>query len=110
MGMAGPDIVLFVVGFVLFAGAGYALVAQGDLGGGSSPTNAYSVLYPLSKVEAGKANVPDFGSASPTIPVTLGNVTKVTVTLACNDAVPGGTFNLQVNIEPPNGIAPVSKG
>jgi hypothetical protein len=111
MGMAGPDIVLFVVGFLLVAGAGYALVAQGGLeDGGGSPTNTYSVLFPLSKVEAGKANVPDFASASLTIPVTTTNVTKMTVTLACNDAVPGGTFNLQVEIEPPNGIEPVTKG
>lgn len=111
MGMAGPDIVLFVVGFVLFAGAGYALVAQGDLGGGGSPTGAYSVLFPLSKVEAGKANVPDFGTSSVTVPVTLTNVSKVTVTFACNDVVPAsGTFTVQVNIEPPNGLEKVTKG
>lgn len=109
MGMAGPDIVLFVVGFVLFAGAGYALVATGGVGDGS-PTNVYSVLFPLSQVEAGKESVADFGSFSKAVPVDAANVSKMVVTLACTDTVPGGTFTLQVRIEPPNGLEPVTKG
>src|ERR1051325_8168097 len=91
MGMAGPDIVLFVVGFLLFAGAGYALVAQGGLNGdGGSPTNVFSVLYPLSRGEVGKENVADFASVTKTFQVAQTNVSKMVVSIACNDPLPGG--------------------
>jgi hypothetical protein len=104
MGMAGPDIVLFVAGLLLFAGAGYALVAQGGLDGGTSATGTYSVLYPLGKVEVGKENVADFGSATKTFPVNLTNVSKMTISIVCADTVPGGTFNLQIGVDAPGGI------
>lgn len=99
MRMAGPDILLFAVGLLLFSGASYALVQQGGLG--SSATGVYDVTHPVETIEVGKQAVPNFASATATFTVNATTVSKVTIVIACTDTVPGGTFRLQVQVEPP---------
>ncbi|HWH08117.1 MAG TPA: hypothetical protein VNX21_02890 [Candidatus Thermoplasmatota archaeon] len=113
MRFAGPDVILFVVGLLLFGGAGYALVAQGGadvLGEPGSPTSVYTVTFPLETVEVDSADAPSFQGATATFQVNATNVKTVIVDVQCSDPVPGGTFRLTVNVEGPNGLAgePVS--
>lgn len=105
MRVAAPDVILFVVGLVLFAGAGYALVQQegsGVLGSGGSPTGVYTVTFPLETVEVDEASVANFASANAEFQVNATNVKRVLVTIDCNDPLPGTTYNLRVEVEGPN--------
>lgn len=106
MRMAGPDIVLFVVGALLFGGAAYALALQGGMAAlsGGAPASLYEVTFTGKTIEAGKQAVSDYSSAKATIEVTEANATKVTITIACADPLPAGTFNLQIRVEAPNGL------
>lgn len=108
MRIAGPDVILFAVGLLLFSGAGYALVQQGGagvLGQGGSPTGFYDVAFPTSTVAVGEpASVPTFQGASATFQVNATNVKTVIVDVKCNDPVPGGTFQLTVTVEGPNNL------
>lgn len=111
--MAGPDILLFVVGALLLGGATFAIVAQGGpsaLGGGSSPTSIFSVSWSVASVNvsAPKA-IPDLGSSTRIdVPVTATNVTQLTFAIQCTDAVPAGApvgpFEVTMSVAPPNGI------
>lgn len=109
MRLAGPDVILFVVGLLLFSGAGYALVVQGGpgvLGQSGSPTGAYTVTFPLETVPVGEpAAAGDLASAQATFQVNATNVKTVIVQVECSDALPGGTFQLTVNVAGPNGLA-----
>lgn len=107
MRMAGPDIVLFAVGALLFGGAVYALALQGGFAALSGGANAalYDVTFTAKTIEAGKQAVSDYTSAKATFNVNESNVTKVTIRIACADPVPAGnTFNLQIRVEAPNGL------
>lgn len=106
MRIAGPDIVLFLVGLVLFSGAGYALVVQGGPGvlGSGSATGVYTVTFPLETVEVDQADVPSYQSAKAEFQVNATNVKRVLVAVACTDTVPGGTYRLTVSVEGPNGL------
>lgn len=101
MRIAGPDVVLFVVGLVLFSGAGYALVETGGLG--ASATGIYDVRYASADVELASGTIASYQSAS--VPFTLDRVglASLTIALTCTDTVPGGTYNYQVQVEPPAG-------
>lgn len=110
MKMAGPDILLFVVGALLLGGATFAIVAQGGpsaLGGGS-PTGIYDVTYATGTVDVMKQPVSDFSVATKfDAKVAQTNVTKLIIAVACTDpasALPAGGFNLRIEVTPPNGI------
>ena len=108
MRVAGPDVILFVVGLLLFSGAGYALVVQGGagvLGQPGSATGVYDVAFPLETVEVDAADVADFGSAQATFQVNATNVKRVVVLVECSETLPGGTFNLRAEVTGPNGLA-----
>lgn len=99
MRIAGPDIVLFAVGLLLFGGAGYALVVSGGLG--NSATGVYDVRHDVSEVEVGNVPVASFQTVTETFDVNLTHVASLTIVIQCTDTVPGGTFQMQVQVEPP---------
>lgn len=106
MGMAGPDIVLFVVGAVLFGGATYAIVAlDGDVGS-TSALGVFQVTYGAELTEIGAEDVASLRSATATFDLNLSAPLRAIVTVSCADgpgqigAVP---FTLQVAVEGPNG-------
>lgn len=106
MRMAGPDIVLFVVGALLFGGAAYAIATtDGGLGGNASALGIYNVDYSAKAVEVGEESVADMRTATATFDVNATAVGRVMVTIACSDpanaVVP---FSLQVQVEGPNGL------
>lgn len=106
MQMAGPDIVLFVVGALLFGGATYAIVTSDDLGGSTSALGVFQVSYTSSLVELGQETPASLRSATATFDVTQANVSALTLTISCTGATAGGPvpFNLQVTVEGPGGI------
>lgn len=113
MKMAGPDIILFVVGFLLFAGAGYGLVATGDgLGGGgqTSVLGVFQVSYVPQTVEVGSANVGDLANAETTFTVDEIDVTKVLVTVTCTGPAASLPYTISVNVAGPNGLAGQKSG
>lgn len=100
MRVAGPDILLFAVGLLLFSGASYALVVTGGLGG--SATGVYDVTYPVASTDLDPQPIANYASATATFTVNQSGVSKVTIKIACTDPVPaGGTFQLQIQVEPP---------
>lgn len=105
MRMAGPDIVLFVVGALLFGGALTAIVVtQGPeaFTGTASASGAFTVSYPLAMKElAKKAVSPSNGKAD--FDVNGSNVASIHVKLTCSDSVPGDTFALTLTITGPQG-------
>jgi len=113
MGMAAPDVVLFIVGALLFGGAVTALMVQGGpaaLGGtGGSATGIYTVDYETKTVDAAKEAVSDFSvQHKATLNMTTLNVTSIKVVIQCTDPasnVPNAEFNIQVQVQPPGGIA-----
>lgn len=117
MKLVGADIVLLVVGVVLFATAGTALVQGGYLaangGGAASPTGAYNVAYSTSELKLAAQTVADMTSADLATKVTTANVTKAVVRVDCSDSVPAGgpAFTLTVTVTAPNGLKadPVTK-
>lgn len=106
MRMAGPDIVLFVVGALLFGGAALAIASQdGDLGAPGSALGIYNVDYSAKSLEVGTQDVADFRSATATFDVNATNVGKVLVTIRCSDTANAVVpFNLQILVEGPNGL------
>lgn len=113
MRMAGPDIVLFVVGLVLFSGATYGLMTQegglaAALGGSSSALGVYQVSYTTHAHEVRTENVQNMaGTRDIAFVVKDGNITTATVTVTCSDpaaALPAG-FSLAVRVQGPNGLA-----
>ena len=110
MRMAGPDVVLFVVGALLFGGATAAIVtSEGGLGaitGGGSPTGVYTVTFATRTVDGEPADLPSFTSGEATFNVNNTRVSTVTVVVTCSDPVPAGsTFSFTVAVAGPNGIA-----
>lgn len=112
MRMAGPDVVLFVVGALLFGGASAAIVtSDGGIdaltGGGGSALGVFTVTYGTDVVEGEAQQVADFGSTGPVqFDVNNTRVSKVFVVLSCSDAAVGpAAFQVTVTVEGPNGIA-----
>lgn len=106
MRMAGPDIVLFVVGALLFGGAALAIAnTEGGLGGDASALGIYNVDYAAKSLEVGTESVADFRNAEATFEVTTLSVGKIVVVVDCNDAANTAVpFTLQVQVEGPNGL------
>lgn len=108
MQMAGPDIVLFVVGALLFGGATYAIVSSdGGLGGAGSALGVFTVTYAPSLIEVGSEQAPTLRSATADFDVNETNVLRVLVTVECSDTGPQldvVPFSLQVRVEGPNGL------
>jgi len=98
MRMAGPDILLFAIGVVLLAGAAFAIIQDGGL----SPTSAsgtFDVAFETSEATESAT----FATGDTTFTVDETATSKLTFTLACNDAGAGtpGAFNMQVTITGP---------
>lgn len=112
MRMTGPDIVLFVVGAVLFGGATYAIVnMDGGLGGTGSALSQFTVTWSAKETEVGSADVGSVRDAETSFDVATEGVTTVTVVVACSDPVPGpGAFNVQIAVEGPNGLTGEGSG
>lgn len=107
MRMAGPDIVLFVVGLLLFGGAGYAIIASdGGLSATGSASGVFNVAFTTSEAEIATEGVGSFRDAS--IPFTIEelNVSLVTFTIDCQDPAAGAVpFQLTITVTSPNGTA-----
>lgn len=113
MRMAGPDIVLFVIGALLFGGATYAIVSQpGGLGGAGSALGAFNVAWSPELVEVGSEPVANMRAGEVSFDVTRTDVSAVVVTVDCADATPVSPvpFNVQVAIAGPNGLANEGSG
>lgn len=112
MRMTGPDIVLFVVGALLFGGATYAIVnLDGGLTGAGSALGSFTATWSAKETEVGSVNVGSVRSAEETFEVETTGVTTVTVVVACNDPVPGpGGFNVQISVAGPNGLTGEGSG
>lgn len=109
MRMAGPDIVLFVVGALLFSGATAAIVTReggvGALGAGGSALGIYDVTYSTRTVEGEAAAVASFASHTSEFDVNNTDVSVVTIVIACTDPVPAGsTYALRVEVTAPNNL------
>lgn len=108
MRMAGPDIVLFVVGAALFGGATYAIVNMGGgLGSAGSALGQFTVQYDAAAVEVGSEPAPSLRSATATFDVNESDVVSIVVDVACTGAtgdVGPVSFNLAVSVEGPNGL------
>lgn len=104
MRMAGPDIVLFVVGALLFGGATFAIVSEGALGTTGSAAGVFNVAYETETAELESLGVADYRSATLTFDVAETNVAAIVVTLQCTDpasaAVP---FAIQATLTSPGG-------
>lgn len=104
MRMAAPDIVLFVVGALLFSGASFAIYQQGgDLTEQSSALGLFNVAYEGARTDLETADVASFRSVEQTFEVNATEVGTVFVVIDCNDQAPGGVaaFTLQIEITPP---------
>lgn len=114
MQMAGPDIVLFVVGALLFGGATYAIVSsEGDLGGAGSALGVFTVTYAPSMVEVGSAEAASLRAATAEFDLNETNVLRVLVLVQCTDTGPTldtVPFQLQIRVEGPNGLVGEGSG
>lgn len=105
MRMAGPDIVLFVVGLLLFGGAGYAIItSDGGLSASGSASGIYAVTWSTSEVEVATESVDSFRDASIPFTVSEQNVSRVIFTVDCQDAAGAAVpFQLSVTVTSPDG-------
>jgi hypothetical protein len=112
MKLAGPDLILFVVGLLLFAGAGYGLIATGsDLSGGGGALGLFQVTYPTETVELDAEAVPDLGGTHDvTFEVDAIDLTEVTVAVACGGPAAGLPYTLVVRVAGPNSLAGDASG
>lgn len=112
MRMAGPDIVLFVVGALLFGGAAFAIAnTPGGLSDASSPLGLFQVSWAGQETEVGSEDVASVRSASATFTVEATGVASVIVRVACADPAPGpAAFTVQVDVAGPNGLTGQGSG
>ncbi|HUR69147.1 MAG TPA: hypothetical protein VM370_07855 [Candidatus Thermoplasmatota archaeon] len=112
--MAGPDIVLFVIGALLFGGATYAIVSSpGGLGGAGSAAGFFNVQFQTDTVELDSQSAPSLRSASLEFEVTAMNVTALEFAVACTGQtgdVGPVTFSLAVDVQGPNGQTGSAQG
>lgn len=109
MRMAGPDIVLFIVGALLFSGATAAIVTReggvGALGAGGSALGIYDVTFPTKDIAGQDDTVDSFASHTVEFTVNNTDVSTVTIQISCTDPVPAGAaYTLHVEVVAPNGI------
>lgn len=115
MRLAGPDIVLFVVGLLLFSGASYAIYEQGGLAALQEPTSAlgqFAVVFDTSTVELETRDVASMRSVDETFDVNASRVSQVTVVVTCTDAQAANVapFQLQVQVSGPAGLTGEGSG
>jgi hypothetical protein len=110
MRMAGPDVILFVVGALLFGGATYAIVQQGGpgaFGQAGSAAGFFNVAYTTASESLEPISIPNVRSSE--VPFTLNqtDVSKVTITVACTDGAAGtaAPFAVTVALTAPNNIS-----
>lgn len=107
MRMAGPDIVLFVVGLLLFSGAGYAIITSDeDLSASGSASGVFNVAWTTSEAEIATEGIDSFRDATLLFTIETLNVSLVTFTIDCQD--PAGTavpFQLTITVTSPNGTS-----
>lgn len=111
MRIAGPDIVLFVVGAVLFAGATYAIVATDGSGGAGSALGVFTVTFAPEIEEVGSEDVASMRAASLEFDVNASRVLSVIVLVSCQEAAPVPVpFAIQVDVAGPNGLTGTGSG
>lgn len=108
MRMAGPDIVLFVVGAVLFGGATYAIVSLDGGLGNTSAAGFFDVSFSTTDEELTRETVGDLRSATLDVEVdeaAAGHIVALTFIVECTDLPAGAAapFTLQLAVEGPNG-------
>lgn len=105
MKLAGPDLILFVIGFVLFAGAGYGLYAtSGGDGSEGSASGLFRVDYDTTLVTVGEETVADLGGTRALeFEVAELDVTQVLVDVACTGQAASLPYTLMVKVEGPGG-------
>ena len=109
MRMAGPDIVLFVVGLLLFGGATFAIVkTQGGaaLGSAGAASGVYTVTYTEKDLFTKGVDIADAASGSADVAVANEGVGTVQITVTCADPSPApvGQFAISVTVTGPNGL------
>lgn len=112
MRMAGPDVVLFFAGLLLFSGSAYGLWVTGGLsGGGTSPFNAFTLDWASSEETQSLATFETVPEQAFTLEWNETGATQIVFTISCSLAqpVPGVTVTMDVELTTPNGTAePVS--
>lgn len=101
------DVVILVVGLLLFASAGTALYVRGDLSTATtSPIGLYNVVVSESTKEIDTQSVSSMQSASPRFRVGDGNVTVVLVEVTCTDNQVGAAspFTYGVTVTGPQNL------
>lgn len=111
MRMAGPDVVLFVVGALLFGGATYAIIASDGGLGGTSAAGVFDVTFAASEVAIDEVAVGSMRAGTADFQVNQTNVGAIIVTIACADQAGAvAPFNLQVQVSGPNGLTGEGSG
>lgn len=111
MRMAGPDLVLFVVGLLLFGGASYGIYLQGGLSALSEQHSAlgtFDVAYETSVVAVGSpVAISNMRAGEASFDVEAGNVSKVIVTITCSDSQASalGSFTMEVRVAGPTNVS-----
>lgn len=105
MRMAGPDIVLFVAGALLFGGASFAIVQQGGLGALGEETSAlgaFDVTFETRRAEIETQDVASFRSAELTFDVNATNVATAFIVVECTDSQVSSAspFTIEVTVTP----------
>lgn len=107
MRIAGPDVVLFVIGLLLFSGSVYGLVATGAFEGDTSALGAYSLSWSEETEETTLTEFATENSAPFNFTINENGVLAVTVVVACQHAAttpPGVTTSVDVTLTGPNGL------
>lgn len=105
MRMAGPDIVLFVAGALLFGGASFAIVQQGGLGAlgeEASALGVFDVTFETRRAEIETQQVASFRSDELTFELNATNVATAFIVVECTDTQVGSAspFSIEVTVTP----------
>lgn len=107
MRMAGPDIVLFVVGLALFGGASYAIYTlDDDVGGSASALGVFQVTFSPTLQEIESIDVQSLRSVTQEFDVNVTHPLNVVVLVECGGGpaqIGGVPFQMQVSVEGPTG-------
>jgi len=113
MRMAGPDIVLFVIGAVLFGGATFAIVALDDGVGDTSALGVFQVTYAAQLREMGSEDVASLRSATVQFEADATHPLRAVVLVECANApaqLGAVPFRLQVDVQGPSGQSAQGSG
>ncbi|HEX2022446.1 MAG TPA: hypothetical protein VHH36_07015 [Candidatus Thermoplasmatota archaeon] len=116
MRMAGPDVALFIVGLLIFAGAGYALYEQdafSSAGQQASALGLFNVAYATESVALDPVPVPSMRAGTAAVKVNQTDVSKVTVVVACQDQAAGGAaaaFTVTIDVVGPDNLTGSGSG